>query len=124
MNAPATFKTPSGDEMVVLPRTEYDRLLDAAEMAADVAAFDEVKEAVARGEEEYIPADVVKRMLVGENLVLVWRQYRGLTLEQLAERAGTSKGYLSQIETGKRVGTVDKLQKIAAALNLTLDDIV
>jgi hypothetical protein len=60
MNAPATFKTPSGDEMVVLPRTEYDRLLDAAEMAADVAAFDAVKEAVARGEEEYIPADVVR----------------------------------------------------------------
>jgi DNA-binding XRE family transcriptional regulator len=124
MNALTTFRSPSGDEMVVLPRTEYDRLLDAAEMAADVAAYDKVKEAFERGEEEYVPADVVHRMIAGENLVRVWRQYRGLTLEQLAERAGISKSFLSQIETGKRAGTVDKLQLIAAALNLTIDDIV
>jgi DNA-binding XRE family transcriptional regulator len=124
VNALTTFRTPSGDEMVVLPRDQYDRLLDAAEMAADVAAYDKVKEAFDRGEEEYVPAEMVKRMIDGENLVRLWRQHRGLTLEQLAEKAGISKSFLSQIETGKRAGTVDKLQLIAQALNLTLDDIV
>ncbi len=124
MGAPTTFQTPSGEEMVVLPRADYDRLLGAAEMAADVAAFDEAQRAHAAGEEEYIPAAAVDRMLAGENLIRVWRQYRGLTLEQLAERAGTSKSYLSQIESGARTGGIGKLQRIAAALSLTLDDIV
>lgn len=123
MNA-TVFKTPAGEEMVVLPRAEYERLLDDAEMAADVVAFDRVKKAIAAGEEEYIPGEVVDRMLAGENLVRVWRQHRGLTLEDLAQRAGISKGYLSNIESGQRVGTVDKLKLIAEALNLTIDDIV
>lgn len=124
MNAPTTFQSPSGDEMVVLSRADYEKLVDAAEMAADVAAYDEFQRALAAGEEEFIPFEMVDRMLAGESPVRVWRQYRGLTLEQLAEKAGTSKGYLSQIESRARVGTVDKLRRIAAALGLTLDDIV
>lgn len=124
MNAPTTFRTPSGEEMVVLPRAEYDRLLEATEMAADVAAFDEVQRALAAGEEEFIPFEMVDRMLAGESPIRVWRQYRGLTLDQLAAKTGLAANYLSQIETGKRVGTVDKLKAIAEALNLTLDDIV
>ena len=31
-----------------------------------------------------------------------WRKHRGLTQEQLAERIGISKPYLSKIETGSR----------------------
>lgn len=124
MNAPTTFRTPAGEEMVLLPRAEYDRLLDAAEMAADVAAFDEVQRALAAGEEEFVPLEMVDRMLAGENPIRVWRQHRGLTVEQLAVKSGLAANYLSQIETGKRVGAVDKLKAIAEALDLTIDDIV
>jgi DNA-binding XRE family transcriptional regulator len=124
MNALTTFRTPSGDEMVVLPRTEYDRLLDAAEMAADVAAYDEAQRAFAAGEEEYIPLETVKRMIDGENPIRVWREHRGMSLPELAKRASISKGYLSHIENNQRSASVGKLQLIAAALNLTLDDIV
>lgn len=124
MNAPTTFQTPSGDEMVVLLRADYEKLLDAAEMVADVAAFDEFQRALAAGEEEFMPFEMVDRMLAGESPIRVWRQHRGLTLDELAAEAGVAASYLSQIETGKRVGTVDKLQGIARALNLTLDDIV
>ncbi|MFO8011510.1 MAG: helix-turn-helix domain-containing protein, partial [Dehalococcoidia bacterium] len=35
-----------------------------------------------------------------------------------------SKAYLSQIETGKRIGTTDVLTNIAKSLGLTLDDIL
>ena len=124
MNALTTFRTPSGDEMVVLPRAQYDQLLDSAEMAADVAAYDEAKRALAAGEEEYIPLDLVKRMVAGENLIRVWREHRGLSLQELAQRAGLSKGYLSHIENNQRSPSLDKLKLIAQALNLTLDDIV
>ncbi len=46
------------------------------------------------------------------------RKRRGWTLEQLAEVVGTSKGYLSQIESGKRTGGVEMLRSIAQALKV------
>ena len=37
------FVTPKGDEMVILPKAEYEALLEAAEDAADVAIYDAAK---------------------------------------------------------------------------------
>jgi len=42
----------------------------------------------------------------------------------LADKAGISKPYLSQIETGKRKGATDILSAIAKALDVSLDDVV
>lgn len=123
MNAQIVI-SPSGEEMVLLPRVEFDRLVDAADAAKDVAAFDDAVRALAAGEEEALPAEFVTAMLEGENLVRLWRRHRGLTLEALARAAGLSKGYLSQIETGKRVGAIETLKPIAAALGVSLDDLV
>jgi DNA-binding XRE family transcriptional regulator len=110
--------------MVVLPVDDYQQLVEAAEMTEDVAAYDEIKKKLAAGEEELIPAEYVYRMLDGENRVAVWREYRGLSAKALAEAAGITQGYLSQIETGKRDGTVGTMKKIAEALRLSLDEIV
>ena len=124
MNRVVTFKSPSGDEMVVVPAKDYYQLVEAAEMAEDVAAYDEIKKKLAAGEEEFIPAEYVYRMLDGENRVAVWREFRGLTSKQLAEAAGITQAYLSQIETGKRDGTVGTMKKIAEALKVGIDDLV
>jgi DNA-binding XRE family transcriptional regulator len=124
MNKVATFTSPSGDEMVVLPAEDYRHLVEAAEMAEDVAIYDEIKQKLAAGEEELVPAEYVYRMLDGENPVAVWREYRGLTAKALAEAAGITQAYLSQIETGKRDGTVGTMKKIAEALKVTIDDLV
>ncbi len=43
------------------------------------------------------------------------------SVEDLAGRAGISKSYLSQIETGKRQGTVETLKAIALALDVPPD---
>lgn len=122
MNA-QMFKSPSGEEMVILSRVEYDRLLDAADMASDVVAFDEATRALEAGEEEALPAAFINAMLEGESLVRLWRKHRGMTLEALAQATGLSRPYLSQIETGKRVGGIDTLKLIASALGVTLDDL-
>lgn len=124
MNRAVTFKSPSGDEMVVIPAEEYRELLEAAEMIEDIAIIDEFKRKLAAGEEELIPSEYVDRILDGENRVAVWREYRGLTAKSLAEAAGITQSYLSQIETGKRDGTVDTMKKIAEALKLSIDDLV
>jgi DNA-binding XRE family transcriptional regulator len=124
MNRVVTFKSPSGDEMVVVPAKDYYQLIEAAEMAEDVAAYDEIKKKLAAGEEEFIPSEYVYRMLDGENRVAVWREFRGMTSKQLAEAAGITQAYLSQIETGKRDGTVGTMKKIAEALKVGIDELV
>ena len=80
--------TPSGDRMVVLPEEEYSILLEAAEDAADGEAIARFEKRLAAGEEEFIPAEYVNRLLDRENPVLVWREFRGMTSKQLAEAAG------------------------------------
>jgi DNA-binding XRE family transcriptional regulator len=124
MNVTAKFTTPSGDDMVIVPAAEYARLVEAAEMAEDVAALDEFERKRAGGEEELVPAAVVDRLLAGENPLRVWREHRGLSGEVLASRAGITQAYLSQIETGKRDGSIPTMKKVAEALGLTIDELI
>ncbi len=71
----------------------------------DIRDFDRINAAIERGDEELIPSAVVYAILDDENPIKVWRKYRGLTQQQLADKVKISKPYLSQIETGKRKGT-------------------
>lgn len=116
--------TPSGDRMVLLPEPEYEALVEAAEDVADLASIRRFESRLAAGEEELLPSAVVDRLLAGENPVRVWRLHRGLTLPEMASRTGLSAPYLSQIETGKRRGTLDALKPIAEALGVQIDDLV
>lgn len=46
------------------------------------------------------------------------RLARGWTQEQLADLAGTNKGYISQLESGKREPSAETLRSLAAAFNV------
>jgi DNA-binding XRE family transcriptional regulator/PHD/YefM family antitoxin component YafN of YafNO toxin-antitoxin module len=116
--------TPTGERLVVLPEADYEALLDAADDAADAAALRSFRARLASGEEELLPAAMVERILAGENAVRVWREHRGLTVRALAEKAGLTQPFVSQIETGKRDGTVATMRRIAEALGVALDDLV
>ncbi len=124
MAKPVIITSPSGDQLAVIPLSEYERLVDAAEDAADIAAYDEVKRKLATGEDELIPDEMVGRLIAGENKVRVWREHRGMTAAALADAAGISTPYLSQIESGKRDGSIDVMKRIANTLGITVDDLV
>jgi DNA-binding XRE family transcriptional regulator/PHD/YefM family antitoxin component YafN of YafNO toxin-antitoxin module len=124
MNKPTIITTPNGDQMAVIPLTEYERLVEAAEDLADVRAYDEAMRRLASGEDELVPAETVNRILDGENALRVWREYRGLTVKQLAEKAGVSAPFVSQIETGQREGSVETMRKLADVLKISLDELV
>ena len=111
-------------EWAVIPYTEYERLIEAAEAAEDLRDYDAVKEALGNGREELVPADVADRLLAGENPVRVWRKHRGLSAAKLAAACGLSPASVSQIENGKRSPSVETLKAIAAALNVNLDDLI
>jgi DNA-binding XRE family transcriptional regulator len=111
-------------EWAVIPYDMYVYLSEEAEMLQDIRDYDAVKSAIDRGEEELIPDQVTFAILDGLNPIKAWREYRGLTQRQLAEAAGISPPYLSQLEAGKRAGATEVLLSIAKALQVTLEDIV
>ena len=111
-------------EWAVVPYEEYQRLVAEAEMLQDIQDYDEAKLAIASGAEELIPSEVTYALLDGENPIRVWREYRGLTQQQVAAEAGISKPYLSQLESGRRKGTAEVLAAVARALKVSLDDLV
>jgi DNA-binding XRE family transcriptional regulator len=124
MNKPTIITSPSGDRMAVIPLDEYERLVAAAEDLSDVRAYDDAKRRLESGEDELVPAEVVHRILDGENALRVWREYRGLTVKQLADRSGVSAPFVSQIENGQREGSVETMRKIADVLQISLDELV
>jgi DNA-binding XRE family transcriptional regulator len=63
------------------------------------------------------------RVTVGKN-IRACRTSAGLTLEQMAEKADMSWPYLSEIERGRENISLDKLARLAQALNVTLSRLV
>ncbi len=110
-------------EWAVIPYDEYQRLLEDAEMLQDIQAFDEAKLSMERGE-ALIPGEVTFGILDGKSPIRAWREFRGMTQQQVAEKAGISKPYLSQLESGHRRGTTEVLGAVARALGVSLDYLV
>jgi len=104
----------TGAELVVMTSEDLAVLI---EDAAATAAYHRTRD------QQRVPMGVVDRLIARENPIRIWREHRGHSLRQLAERAGVGIGYLSQIENGERKGTVGTLKKIAAALDVDLDDL-
>ncbi len=115
---------------VTLTNEDYELLLAAALDAQDVAAArnQAAKEQQAGGypqaKANYLTRQEAERILAGDSAVLVWRGKRGLKQRELAERAGISVSYLSEIESGHKTGAVEVLGRIAAGLGVTIDDLV
>jgi DNA-binding XRE family transcriptional regulator len=111
-------------EWAVVPYDTYLQLVEKAEMLHDIQDYDSAKAALERGDDELIPSEVVYAILDGENAIKVWREFREMSQQELAEKAGISVPYLSQLETNKRRGSLEVLSSIAKALNVSLENIV
>ena len=86
----------------------------------DVKDFDKaISEA-----QEFFPQNIAERLFAGDNPVMIFRKYRGLTQEQLSQNTTLSRAYIAQIETGKKTGSISTLKKIAQALNVDIDLLV
>lgn len=114
----------AGQKMAVLPVEAYERLVQLAEDREDVAAAADAERRRNEGSMEYLPASMVDRILDGENALRVWREYRGMTIAELAARSGYGYSMISKIETGTRQGTVALWIALAAALNVLPEDIM
>ena len=104
-----------GRRAYVVPAEIWERVKDMVEDAEDAAAY---ADAVAHDDGIRVPFDVAKARLEGAHPVRAWRDYRRMTLQALADVAGVSKAYVSQIEGGKRAGTAATLKKLASGLGV------
>jgi len=124
MSAPQIIRTPSGEELVVLSRADYEALLERAaeeeEDAFDVAVYDARKaELAACG--VVLPAAVSASILRGDSRLKAIRHWREQTQLQLTSKTGIGQGYLSDLETGRRTGTPETLAKLAQALDVPVE---
>jgi DNA-binding XRE family transcriptional regulator len=116
-------KTPNGEDIVILSRQEYDELTEDREDAADRAMLLAAMARREAGEEEYLSSAEADEYLAAKTPLAFWRKKRGLTQAALAEQAGISESVLACIEDGEAAGDNGTLQRIAAALHLTLEDL-
>lgn len=113
--------TPSGDDMAVLPRKDYEalleRLAELEEDENDLAIYDARKSELNAS----LPADLSKRILKGDSLLKAIRNWRDMTQMQVEHRTGIAQGYLSDLESGRRKGTDETLKKLAALYDVPSD---
>ena len=109
---------------VTISKIEYDRLVAAEEMLADLQAFDEAKARLGSGEEELVSSEIVDRLLDGESPLAVYREWRGFNQSSLAKASGVNRVQIADIEAGRSVGSVATYKKLAEALSLQVDDLI
>ena len=125
MTAVQFIVSPSGDELAVLPRAEYERLAglagEAAEDAEDAAIYAQAKaEWEAKGRPVF-PAELSMLLLQTGSRLAAIRKWRGLSQASLAGKAAIRQGYLSDIETGRRRGAQATIQRLSQALDVPTD---
>jgi putative transcriptional regulator len=58
-----------------------------------------------------------------KNNLSMLRKQKGLTQEELADKAGVTKYHISRIENGKIVGSLDFMIRVAIVLECSIDEI-
>lgn len=105
----------------VVPADLWESMREAAEDAEDLAdleRFDREDDGVR------YPAAVAVAMADGASPLRAWREHKGMTLQVLADAAGVSRAYVSQIETAKRNGSARTLKRLADALGVPVGALI
>jgi DNA-binding XRE family transcriptional regulator len=115
----------NGQQFVAVPLKIYEQMAEDAEMLADIAAADAAKAEMARSNAVGIPLALVKRMLDdGIHPLAAWRDHRGHTQAQLAEKSGVSRDLIAHIERRSRNGSTATLRKLATALQVGIENLL
>jgi len=115
--------TRKGKEFAVIPVEDLEKLMDEAEMLADVKAYDAAKARLEGGEDELIPLEITERRLRGEPALRIWREYRQLTQAQLAKKSKVSRALIAAIETKRKAGSVSTWKKLGGALDVSWEQL-
>ena len=105
----------SAGETVTLTREEYDALIErTAELEDRLAATEAVEDA-------RVPHEVALAIIDGASPIRAFRDHHGLPLRELSERSGIAPSYLSEIEQGRKPGSVRAFARIAESFGIAVD---
>src|SRR6516225_9319697 len=111
MGKPQIITSPSGEELVVLPRSDYEDLIDSL-------AARKIEAALAAGREELLSSEEMAALLAAPTPLVFWRRKRGMSQAQVAADVGVSEIFLSDFEAGKVEGDVALYGRLARCLGL------
>jgi len=118
------FQKTTKGEVAILSRVDYEALVAKAAEADENTGTARI---VARGRRDIasgaplLPKQVVDRLADGESPVRVFRDWRGMTQQQLAAATSVSQSAVSDIEKGRRTGTPATLRALSQALKVPVD---
>lgn len=76
------------------------------------------------GENKELPNEVLNQLSAGqEHPLKIIRTYRDMTQAELAKKSGISRPYLTEIETGKKDGSLRAMKALAEALDVNVGDL-
>lgn len=110
-------KTPGGEELAILPRTELEAIMAASDHARALHDY-------RAGRDPGLTAEEMRALLTATSPLAFWRRKRGLTQSALAAQAELAQNYVSDLETGKREGSPAQWLKIARALGVSLEELI
>jgi DNA-binding XRE family transcriptional regulator len=137
-------KAVSADE-VVLSRDDWDRIVtifgdapderELTEDEDDIAAVKAARAAdrvfAAQVETQHgapvattIPLDVIKAKLAGAHPIRAWRDHHGWTQHYLSRKSGAGRDLIAQIETRKKDGSVETLDRLARAFGVPMEALI
>jgi DNA-binding XRE family transcriptional regulator len=137
-------KRVTADE-VVLSRGDWDQIVsilgessatrelteDEDDVAAVAAARSEDARFAARVSAERgstieatIPIEVVRAKCDGTHPVRAWRDYRGWTQLHLSLKSGVGRDLIAQIETRRKNGSVETLDRLASSLGIPIEALI
>jgi DNA-binding XRE family transcriptional regulator len=116
-------------DTVTLKRADYEALLAKLEDAADIEVLNDAAEREAvlgkeKGREDHLPIELAERLFAGEHPIRIWREHRKLSISALAELAGISRSYLTEIETNQKPGSAKAYAAIAKVLRLPIEAMI
>ena len=112
--------TPSGEELVLIPRADFERLQDLF----DADSHRQTMEEIGRGEQEVLTSEEIREALAAPTPLAFWRRKRGLTQKRLSVQVGASQSYVADLEAGRRKGDPALIKRLAKALRVRMEDLV
>ncbi len=114
----------NGQTFALVPVRKYEHVLAEMELQNDIRLMESALARIDSGDDEIIPISITVRRLNGESTLKIWREFREMTQEKLAEVSGVSRGMIANIESGRKQPGIGSLKKLARALNCDIGNLV
>lgn len=109
----------NGQQFAMIPAEVYEEILERLDIVEGA-----LEQIISGEESEQYPGQVIGRIVDGENPVRVFREYRNITKDQLAQAINATPAYITSVESDVSQASLSSLQAIAQALQINVDELM